>query len=229
MEEFFASYGSLIFGGLKDTAYMVAFSSFFSYLLGLPMGIALYTTKPGGLLESKAIHRLLSPYAALGWVINIFRSIPFIILIITLMPLTRLFVGKAIGPAAAIVPLTIGACPFVARLVESTLEEVDKGVIEACQCMGASPWQIICRVLISESLPSIIRGLSITIITLIGYSAIAGAVGAGGLGDIAIRYGYHRGQTTIMYFTVFIIVILVSLVQGSLDALAKKADKRNIR
>ncbi|MEG1862490.1 MAG: methionine ABC transporter permease [Oscillospiraceae bacterium] len=227
MQDFLINYGPLVLQGLKDTAYMVLFSSFFAYVLGLPMGIALYTTKPGGLLEHKGFYGVLKFYSILGWGINIFRSIPFIILFVTLMPFTRLIAGKAIGPSAAIVSLTIGACPFVARLVESTLEEIDKGVIEACQCMGASPWQIITKVLISESLPSIIRGLSMTIITLMGYSAIAGAVGAGGLGDIAIRYGLHRGQTSVMYLTVVIIILIVSIIQGSLDHLAKITDKRN--
>lgn len=221
MARFVKDYFFLLAEGTADTLYMSLVSTVFSYVFGLPMGVLLYTTKEGGILENKKFS------SAFGRLINIVRSFPFIILIITIMPLTRLIVGKAIGPTAAIFPLTIGAAPFVARMVETSLEEIDKGVIEACQCMGAKPATII-GVLLSESLPSIIRGLSITAITLIGYSAIAGAVGAGGLGDIAIRYGYHRRIESVMWVSVALIVIIVCSVQKIFDFLAKKSDKKNI-
>lgn len=221
MTRFVKDYFFLLAEGTADTLYMSLVSTVFSYVFGLPMGVLLYTTKEGGILENKKFS------SAFGRLINIVRSFPFIILIITIMPLTRLIVGKAIGPTAAIFPLTIGAAPFVARMVETSLEEIDKGVIEACQCMGAKPVTII-GVLLSESLPSIIRGLSITAITLIGYSAIAGAVGAGGLGDIAIRYGYHRRIESVMWVSVALIVIIVCSVQKIFDFLAKKSDKKNI-
>ncbi len=221
MAEFINSYGLLLAENTVDTLYMSLLSTVFSYVLGLPMGVLLYTTKEGQILENKTFNSLF------GWIINIVRSFPFIILIITIMPLTRLVIGKAIGSTAAIFPLTIGAAPFVARMVESSLEEIDKGVIEACQCMGADPLTII-KVLLDESKPSIIRGLSITSITLIGYSAIAGAVGAGGLGDVAIRYGYHRRIESVMWVSVVLIIIIVCVLQKTFDVIAKKSDKRNI-
>lgn len=221
MAEFINSYGLLLAENTVDTLYMSLLSTVFSYVLGLPMGVLLYTTKEGQILENKTFNSLF------GWIINIVRSFPFIILIITIMPLTRLVIGKAIGPTAAIFPLTIGAAPFVARMVESSLEEIDKGVIEACQCMGADPLTII-KVLLDESKPSIIRGLSITSITLIGYSAIAGAVGAGGLGDVAIRYGYHRRIESVMWVSVVLIIIIVCVLQKTFDVIARKSDKRNI-
>lgn len=146
---------------------------------------------------------------------------------VALIPLTRLIVGKAIGPAAACVPLIIAAAPFVARLVESSLSEIDNGVIEAAKCMGATNWQIITRVMIPEAVPSLIRGLSITTITLIGYSAMAGAVGGGGLGDVALRYGYHRYQADVMMITIVLLVIIVCIIQIVFDHLASRVDKRN--
>ncbi len=221
MQEFIAQYGRLLAEGLRDTLYMSLTATLLSYCLGLPMGILLYTTQEGQILENKKFN------STFGWRINILRSFPFIILIVVLIPLTRLVVGKAIGATAAIFPLTIGCCPFVARLVQSSLEEIDKGVIEACQCMGASNLTII-RVLISESLPSLIRGVAMTAITLVGYSAIAGSIGAGGLGDIAIRFGYHRRIPSVMWVAVAIIVIVVCLIQTVFDIRAKKSDKRNI-
>lgn len=221
MAQFINDYGLLLAEGTLDTLYMSLLSTLFSYVLGVPVGILLYSTKQGGILENKPFN------SAFGWVVNIIRSFPFIILIITLLPLTRLIVGKAIGPTAAIFPLTIGAAPFVGRMVESSLEEIDKGVIEACRCMGAGTGAII-GVLLTESLPSIIRGLSITTITLIGYSAIAGAVGAGGLGDIAIRYGYHRRIESVMWASVILIIIIVCALQRIFTLIARKTDKRNI-
>ncbi len=221
MTEFINQYGMLLLKETANTLYMSLFSTLLSYVLGLPMGVLLYTTKEGNILENKRFNSIFS------WIVNIFRSFPFMILIVMIMPITRIVAGKAIGPTAAIFPLTVGAAPFVARMVESSLEEIDKGVIEACQCMGANPLTII-KVLVGESKPSLIRGFSITAITLIGYSAIAGTVGAGGLGDIAIRYGYHRRVESVMWVSVILIVIIVCLVQAIFDKISVKSDKRNI-
>ena len=165
--------------------------------------------------------------ACLGWVVNIGRSFPFIILMLVLIPVSRAVVGTMIGPKAAIVSLTVAAAPFIARLVESSLAEIDRGVVEAAKSMGATNWQIIYKVLLPESIPSLVRGASITVITLIGYSAMAGAVGAGGLGDVAIRYGYHRYQPDMMVITVVLLVIIVQIIQSAFNLCAKLIDKRN--
>ena len=207
--------------GTIDTLYMVTVSTLFAYLIGLPLGVLLFTTARGGIHENASVNRVL------GWVVNIGRSIPFIILIVALIPFTRLVVGKAIGATAAIVPLVIGSAPFVARLVEQSLEEVDTGVIEAAKCMGADRFHIIMHVLLGESVPSLIRGFSITAIMLIGYSAMAGAVGAGGLGDIAIRYGYHRYQPDVMLFTLVLMIIIVCIIQFIFGFAANRIDKKN--
>ena len=207
--------------GTIDTLYMVTVSTLFAYLIGLPLGVLLFTTARGGIHENASVNRVL------GWAVNIGRSIPFIILIVALIPFTRLVVGKAIGATAAIVPLVIGSAPFVARLVEQSLEEVDTGVIEAAKCMGADRFHIILHVLLGESVPSLIRGFSITAITLIGYSAMAGAVGAGGLGDIAIRYGYHRYQPDVMLFTLVLMIIIVCIIQFIFGFAANRIDKKN--
>ncbi len=207
--------------GTIDTLYMVTVSTLFAYLIGLPLGVLLFTTARGGIHENASVNQVL------GWVVNIGRSIPFIILIVALIPFTRLVVGKAIGATAAIVPLVIGSAPFVARLVEQSLEEVDTGVIEAAKCMGADRFHIIVHVLLGESVPSLIRGFSITAITLIGYSAMAGAVGAGGLGDIAIRYGYHRYQPDVMLFTLVLMIIIVCIIQFIFGFAANRIDKKN--
>ncbi len=216
MQDFLANYGNLLIKGLIDTIYMVTLSVIGSYALGIPMGIALYVTQAGNICESITFNRIFS------WIVNILRSVPFIILMIAIMPFTRLIVGKAIGATAAIVPLIVGCAPFVARMIESSLSEIDKGVIEACLCMGATPWKIITKVLIKESLPSVIRGISITAITLVGYSAIAGALGAGGLGDIAVRYGHHRKIYSVMYVALIMVIVLVSIIQTVFNCLAKK-------
>lgn len=207
--------------GTLDTLYMVTVSTLFAYLIGLPLGVLLFTTARGGIHENATVNRVL------GWVVNIGRSIPFIILIVALIPFTRLVVGKAIGATAAIVPLVIGSAPFVARLVEQSLEEVDTGVIEAAKCMGADRFHIIAHVLLGEAVPSLIRGFSITAITLIGYSAMAGAVGAGGLGDIAIRYGYHRYQPDVMLFTLVLMIAIVCIIQFIFGFAANRIDKKN--
>lgn len=220
MSTFFAEYGTLLLEGTLETLYMSLASAFFAYLIGLPLGILLYTTDRGGIFENRAVNKVL------GAVVNIGRSIPFIILLVAVSPLTRLISGKIIGPTAAIVPLVIGAAPFVARLCETSFNELDPGVIEAAKCMGCTGLQIVYEVIISESVPSIIRGISITVITLIGYSAMAGAVGAGGLGDIAIRFGLHRGEKDIMWVTVVLLIVLVFIIQGLFSFGANLIDKQ---
>ena len=214
---------SMFLQGTAETLYMTGMSTILAYVFGLPLGILVIITRKNGL----APHKLLN--AVLEWIVNIGRSIPFLILMVALIPFTRLVVGKGIGPNAAIVSLVIGAIPFVARIVESSLEEIDHGVIEAAQTMGASNWEIINKVYLPESLPSLIRGFSMTTITLIGYSAMGGAVGAGGLGDIAIRYGYHRYEYDIMIATIILLVVIVQIIQCLFNAFAKKIDKRIIK
>lgn len=211
---------TMLLEGLGETLYMTFFSALFAYVLGLPLGILLVVTDKKGLRPMPVLN------AVLGWVINIGRSIPFIILMVAIIPFTRAIVGKAIGPTAAIVPLVVAAAPFVARMVETSLKEIDPGVVEAARTMGATHWQIIYKVLLPESIPSLVRGGSITTITLIGYSAMAGAVGGRGLGDIAIRYGYHRYQYDMMIITIVLLVILVQVVQSLFSLTAKLIDKR---
>ena len=221
MAQFFAEYGDLLWEGTLETLYMTFVPTLAAYLIGLPMGVLLTTTKPGGIMAAPTFN------AVFGWLVNLFRSIPFMILIFFVLPLTRLIVGTSIGATAANVPLAIAAAPFVARMVEQSLEEIDQGVVEAARCMGATNWHIITRVLLVESVPSLLRGLSITIITIFGYTAVTGAVGAGGLGNIAFRFGYQRYQTDVMYATVVLVVILVCIIQSVCNLLARKSDKRN--
>ena len=199
-----------------ESMYMVTFSTLFSLILGFIVAILLILTAPDGLKPNKAI------YSVLDAVINILRSFPFIILIVSIAPLTKLIVGKSIGQTAAIVPLTIAAAPFVARVIESALKEVDPGVVEAAKSFGASNTQIIFKVMLKEAVPSIISGLTLTVISIIGYSAMAGTVGAGGLGDLAVRYGYQRYQTDIMIVTVIILIIIVQVLQSLGNYLYKK-------
>ena len=208
-------YGMMLLEGTGATLYMTAASALFAYLIGLPLGVLMIVTAKGGIRPHPVLNSVL------GWIINIGRSIPFIILIVALIPFTRLITGTSIGPTAAIVPLVIGAAPFVARMVETSLKEVDAKVVEAAQTMGATGWQIVWKVLLPESVPSLIRGTSISTITLIGYSAMAGTVGGGGLGDIAIRYGYQRYQQDVM------IVTIIQLIQFAFGLLASAIDKRN--
>jgi len=210
----------LLFEALLDTTYMVAVSTLISTLLGIPLGVILVVTDKRGILESLYINRVL------GSIVNAARSTPFIILMVAIIPLTRLLTGTSIGTNAAIVPLSLAAIPFVGRVVESALKEVDYGVVEAAQAMGASPFEIIRKVLIPESLPSIILGITLTIINLIGYSAMAGAIGGGGLGDLAIRYGYQRFRADIMLATVAILIAQVQIVQSCGDYLARRVNKR---
>ncbi|MCI5802425.1 MAG: methionine ABC transporter permease [Oscillospiraceae bacterium] len=212
----------MILEGLGASLYMTLFATLFAYVLGLPLGVLTIITGRDSILPAPRLHSVL------GWVINIGRSIPFIILMVALIPFTRFVVGRATGSTAAIVPLVVAAAPFVARMVETSLEEVDPGVVEAARTMGATTWQIIYKVFLPESVPSLIRGASITTITLIGYSAIAGAIGAGGLGDIAIRFGYYRYQDDIMIYTIVVLVVLVQIIQSVFNFTAKKIDKRSV-
>ena len=206
--------------GTMQTIYMVFMSSLISYLIGIPLGIALMVTDKDGIRPVPLFNKVL------GLAINLLRSVPFLILMIMVIPFTRLVVGKIIGPNAAVVPLIIAAAPYIGRMVESSLKEVDAGVVEAAQSMGASTWQIIWKVLLPEAKPSLLVGAAISITTILGYSAMAGAVGAGGLGDIAIRYGYHRYQTDMMLVTVALLVIIVQLLQEAFMRTSRKSDKR---
>ena len=210
----------MIINGIGATLLMVFVSTFCGYIFGLPLGIALYMSDRDGIRPNSILYRILDI------IVNIGRSIPFIILLILIIPFTRMLVGKSYGTVATIVPLTVSAIPFIGRMVESSLKEVDKGVIEAAQSMGASDLQIITKVLLKEARPSLINGATIALGTIVGYSAMAGTVGGGGLGDIAIRYGYYRYETDIMLVTVAIIVILVQLFQFAGSRLSKEMDKR---
>ena len=211
---------NLLLQALGETLLMVLASALFSSLIGIPLGVALHVTKRGQILQHPALNRIL------GAIINLGRSIPFIILLVAIIPLTRLIVGTSIGTVAAIVPLTIGAIPFVARLIEGALIDVPAGLVEAAQAMGAKPLQIIQKVLLPEALPGILNCLTITLVTLINYSAMAGAIGGGGLGDVGIRYGYQRFDPLVMITTVAMLVILVQLIQSLGDRLVKHVDHR---
>lgn len=202
-----------------ETIYMVAASTFFSYLFGLPLGVILVITEQGHIMENKTLNRVL------GWIINATRSIPFIIFLILIIPITRFLVGTYIGTVASIVPLTLAAIPFVARLVETSLKEIEWGLIEAALSMGANTWTIIAKVLLAEAKPSLILGVAITTINLIGYSAMAGIVGGGGLGTLAYYYGYQRYENTIMWATVIFLIVIVQGVQFLGEKLAQKASK----
>ncbi|MDD2447394.1 MAG: ABC transporter permease [Tissierellia bacterium] len=210
----------LVLPSVLETLYMVFFSTAFSLLLGFPLGILLVITEKGSIWEKPMLNKVLNT------IINLLRSFPFIILMILLFPLSKLLIGKTIGTKATIVPLSIAAAPFVARVMESSLKEVDKGVIEFSLSMGATVPQIITKVLFSEALPSIILGVTLTIINLIGYSAMAGSIGGGGLGDLAIRYGLYRYQTDVMIVSVIVIIILVQSIQFIGNTLAAKINKK---
>ncbi|MCG0276373.1 MAG: ABC transporter permease [Thermosediminibacteraceae bacterium] len=202
-----------------ETIYMVAVSLLIATVFGIPLGVLLYATDRNQILQNYVLNKIL------GITVNIFRSIPFVILLIMLIPFTRWLVGKSIGTTAAIVPLSVAAIPFMGRLTETALREVDRGVIEAAQAMGASPFQIIVKVLIPEALPSIAAGITITAINLVGYSAMAGVIGGGGLGDLAVRYGYQRFMLDIMLYTVAILVVLVQLIQVAGDFVVRRLSK----
>ena len=209
--------------GTGATLYMTLMSTLFGYILGRPMGIILVVTAPKGLRPNQVVYRILDV------IVNITRSIPFLILMILIMPFTRILVGKTYGTTATIVPLALAAAPFIARMVESSLLEVDHGVIEAAQSMGASLWTIIWKVLLAEARTSLIVGATIALGTILGYSAMAGTIGGGGLGDIAMRYGYYRYQADIMIIAVVLLVLLVQILQVVGMILSKKLDRRNTR
>lgn len=213
----------LLLDGLKDTLQMVAVSGILAAVFGIPLGIVLVITGRGQIMQNVPLNGIL------GMVVNAARSTPFIILMVAIIPLTRAIVGTSIGTAAATVPLTIAAVPFVARLAEASLREVDPGLVEAAQAMSASPLQIITKVLLPEAWPGIIAGLTITVVSLIGYSAMAGAVGGGGLGDLGIRYGYQRFQPEVMITVVVVLIVLVQAVQSAGDFIARKVNKRLAR
>ncbi|GHU91763.1 methionine ABC transporter permease [Clostridia bacterium] len=206
--------------GLLETLYMTLVSTLLAYALGLPLGVLLVVTDRGGLTPLVPLNRVL------GVIVNLLRSVPFLILLIAVIPFTRLVVGTTIGSTATIVPLVVASAPFIARLVESSLKEVDHGAIEAATAMGASPWKIIYKVLIPEARPSLILGAAIAVTTILSYSAMAGIVGGGGLGDIAIRYGYYRYQTDTMLVTVAVLVVIVQAFQEVGTRVAKWGDKR---
>lgn len=217
---FWAEYGNVLMQGTWETLIMVTVSTILSYLIGVPLGVALIVTQPQGIRPYRTF------YGVLGWIVNIGRSLPFAILLVALMPFTRMVVGTAIGIKGAIVPLVISAAPFVARMVETSLSEVDAGVIEAAQSMGASPFQIVRKVYLPEATPSLILGGAISIVTILAYTAIAGIVGAGGLGNIAIQYGHNRGVTSLMWVTVVVLIIFVQIIQWVFSWWSKHIDKR---
>lgn len=203
-----------------QTVYMSFVSAFFALVIGLPLGVILVLTDTGGLRENKRVYHILDA------IINVFRSIPILILIIMLFPLSRFIVGRSTGTTAVIVPLVISAAPFVARIMEQSLNELDSGVIEAAKSMGVSQYTMVRHVMLPEALPSIINGVTIVLINLIGYSAIAGAIGGGGLGDLALQFGYYRRDTKALYIAVIIIIALVQIVQISGNAIRKALDKK---
>ena len=217
---FFDKYGALLAQGTVDTTVMVLASTLGAYVIGVILGTLLTVLAPGGLRENRVA------YEVLGWFVNMARSLPFIILLLFLIPVTRAIVGTTLGVPAAVFPLIVSAAPFVARMVESSEAEVDRGLVEAASSMSASTWEIIVKVYLREGLPSLLRGLPIVIITILGYTAMAGTVGAGGLGDIAIRYGYQRYQDDVMIATVIILIVMVQVIQTVCNVLVKVFDKR---
>lgn len=212
----------MVIEGIGETLWMVLASAFFGYVIGLPMGILLTVTGKDGIRPNAVVYKIFDVIS------NIFRSIPFLILLLMLQPFTRLLLGKSYGATATIVPLTIAAGPYIARMVESSLKEVDHGVIEAAQSMGASTWTIIFKVLLTESRTSLIVNATIATNTILGYSAMAGACGGGGLGDIAIRYGYYRWQPNILYVTVILLVVLAQIFQMVGMFISRAVDRRRV-
>ena len=210
----------LMIQGIEETLFMVSISTFIAAIIGIPLGITLVTTSKGHILQNRVINQIL------GTIVNIIRSIPFIILMVAIIPLTRLIAGTSIGTTAACVPLTIVAIPLLSRLVETSIRDVDFGLVEAAESMGATPLQIIRKVLLPEALPTIINNITVLIVNLIGASAMAGAIGGGGLGDIAIRYGYQRFQADVMIATIIILVIGVNLIQACGDFASRKKNKK---
>lgn len=210
----------ILLKGTWETIVMTFVSGFFSFMIGLPIGVALFITRKGQIKDNKKVNRFIAFF------VNVFRAIPFIILIVWMIPFTRTIVGTSIGVEAALVPLSIGAAPFVARMVENSLLEVPSGLIEASRAMGATPFQIISKVLLPEAMPSLINSASITLITLVGYSAMGGAVGAGGLGQVGYQYGYVGYDMTVMNIVLVLLVILVFIIQTTGNYISKKVDHR---
>lgn len=210
----------LMLQGIEETFYMVAVATVIGGIIGIPLGITLVTTSKGHILENRFINQII------GTIVNIIRSIPFIILMVAIIPLTRLIAGTSIGTTAACVPLTIVAIPFLSRLVETSIRDVDFGLVEAAESMGATPFQIIRKVLIPEALPTIINNITVLIVNLIGASAMAGAIGGGGLGDIAIRYGYQRFRPDVMLATIIILIVVVNVIQAGGDFASRKKNKK---
>ena len=217
---FWDYFSPLLLTNTRDTLVMTLVSTAFAYLLGLPLGVLLILTGDHGIRPHRTLNRCV------GWVINVGRSLPFIILMVCVMPFTKLLVGTKIGVLGAIPPLVISAAPFIARMVETSLSEVDAGVVEAAQSMGASTLQIVRKVYLPEALPSLILGGSISIITILAYTAIAGAIGAGGLGDLAIRYGYQRREPAKMWVAAVLLIVLVQIVQSVFSRVSNRIDKR---
>ena len=217
---FFAQYGNLFLQGTVDTLIMTCVATILAYVIGIPLGILLVVTSPNGLRPNRIVSTIV------GWIVNIGRSVPFIILLVALIPFTRFIVGTSLGVPGAVVPLVVTAAPFAARMVEQSLEETDSGLVEAAQSFDASTWQIVWKVYLKETLPSLVRGAAITFVTLFGYSAMAGTVGAGGLGDIAIRYGYQRFRPDVMLATIIILIVVVNLIQYGGDLASHKKNKK---
>ncbi|SUW65061.1 D-methionine transport system permease protein metI [Buttiauxella agrestis] len=210
----------LLLDGTLDTLYMVGLAALFTVIIGLPLGVLLFLTRRDGVLPAPKLNQII------GSVVNVGRSLPFIVLLIALIPFTRLIVGTTLGSTAAVVPITIGAFPFFARVVENALDEVDKGRIEAILSMGGNVWHIIGKVLLPEALPALLAGITLTVVMLIGFSSMAGVIGGGGLGDLAIRYGYQRFNDQVMFGTVVILVVMVQLVQSIGDRLVRRLAHR---
>lgn len=210
----------LLLDGTLDTLYMVGLAALFTVIIGLPLGVLLFLTRRDGVLPAPKLNQVI------GSVVNVGRSLPFIVLLIALIPFTRFIVGTTLGSTAAVVPITIGAFPFFARVVENALDEVDKGRIEAILSMGGNVWHIIGKVLLPEALPALLAGITLTVVMLIGFSSMAGVIGGGGLGDLAIRYGYQRFNDQVMIGTVVILVAMVQLVQSIGDSLVRRLAHR---
>lgn len=210
----------IVVPAIPDTLYMVFFSSFFSMIIGIPLALMLIVTKPGGLNPKIKIYQVMNT------IINILRSLPFIILIMVVYPLSHILIGKSIGPTAAIVPLTVAATPFIARMMEGVFLEVDDGLIEAARAMGSTNMQILIKVILPESLPSIINSMTTTIINIVGYTAMAGMLGAGGLGEIATRYGHYRNEIDILWMSVICIVVIVQMIQLIGNKLTELTNKK---
>lgn len=210
----------LLLEGTLDTLYMVGLAALFTVLIGLPLGVLLFLSRRDGILPSPRFNKIL------GAVINIGRSLPFIVLLIALIPFTRIIIGTTLGSTAAVVPITIGAFPFFARVVENALDEVDKGRIEAILSMGGNAWHVVSKVLLPEALPAVLAGITLTVVMLIGFSSMAGVIGGGGLGDLAIRYGYQRFNNQVMVGTVIILIVMVQLVQSLGDRLVRSLAHR---